>query len=324
VLTEAAALADRLAALPTDQLPLPPPLLAQLAALGLGRVGACLALPRAAAARRLTPQFLDCLDRLLGHRPEPLPLFTPPARFRSVLEMPCEVDDAAALHFALHRQLIELALWLHGRGAAVQGFSVELRHAPPQAATRLRIGLAAPSRDGARMSALARERLQSLALPAPVRGLVLHAARVVPFAPSNLSLFPSPEEAAEELPALLDKLRARLGETAVYALACCPEHRPERAWRRTEPGQGSAAAAPWPQRPLWLVDPPRPLPQRDARPYWNGPLQLEHGPERIEAGWWDGGAVGRDYFAARSADHSRLWVFLEHHSGDWFLHGFFS
>jgi len=62
-------------------------------------------------------------------------------------------------------------------------------------------------------------------------------------------------------------------------------------------------------RPVWLLPEPVPLPERNALPWLDGqPLQLVSGPERIEAGWWDGAPAARDYFVALAADGSLVWV----------------
>jgi protein ImuB len=83
-------------------------------------------------------------------------------------------------------------------------------------------------------------------------------------------------------------------------------------------------------RPLWLLPAPQPL-AADARalPLLHGrPLLLRAGPERIEAGWWDGEFAARDYYVAQDDDGALLWVYRERvppatgESG-WHLHGRF-
>jgi protein ImuB len=53
-------------------------------------------------------------------------------------------------------------------------------------------------------------------------------------------------------------------------------------------------------------------------------LRLQSGPERIESGWWDGRDAGRDYYVAQDGRGARLWVYCEHASGAWFVHGLFA
>jgi protein ImuB len=78
------------------------------------------------------------------------------------------------------------------------------------------------------------------------------------------------------------------------------------------------------RRPLWLLSVPRLLSQRDGLPRRRGPLRLVGEAERIETGWWDGGEIARDYYAAVDVRGARLWVFRERESPHrWFLHGMF-
>ena len=81
-----------------------------------------------------------------------------------------------------------------------------------------------------------------------------------------------------------------------------------------------------PLRPVWLLAPPEPLAARDERPLLGGrELQLLSGPERIEAGWWDGGDARRDYFVAVDGAGRWLWIFRDPRPpGGWFLHGIFA
>jgi protein ImuB len=63
-------------------------------------------------------------------------------------------------------------------------------------------------------------------------------------------------------------------------------------------------------RPVWLLPEPLPLHERRSLPLLDGrPLQLLSGPERIEAGWWDGALAARDYFIAQAADGALVWIY---------------
>jgi protein ImuB len=139
---------------------------------------------------------------------------------------------------------------------------------------------------------------------------------------------------------LVERLRARLGEEAVYGVAPISEHRPEAAWRRVHElsltcarrgieKRMDAGVGDGMPRPVWLLDAPLPLPEPDMQHHRSG-LILEEGPERIESGWWDGKGVARDYYVARqirgaSRSHgAKLWVFQERRSKRWYLHGMFA
>jgi protein ImuB len=126
---------------------------------------------------------------------------------------------------------------------------------------------------------------------------------------------------------LLERLSNRLGEQRVRGLRCIADHRPERAWQLCRPGEtddrragpGRAALS----QPPWLLANPRPLRVCKGMPEYGGALHLEALPERIEAGWWDGFDITRDYFVAHSPAGERLWVFRDRRGGGWYLHGLF-
>jgi protein ImuB len=129
---------------------------------------------------------------------------------------------------------------------------------------------------------------------------------------------------AQALPweALRERLRARLGEDALYQLAGHPDPRPEQALRRDATLAREPAPLRLPPRPAWLL--PRPMPLRDHA------LRVLAGPERIESGWWDGGDVRRDYYVVRTSLGQRAWAFLpagvrdEGPASGWMLHGWFA
>jgi len=323
--TSTAALPGALADLPLSCLDLPPERLERLARMGVRRFGECLRLPRAGLARRLGGGLVADLDRALGRRPDPRRPYQPPPRFRAALPLPVEVEDTGALLFGANRLLQGLTGYLTARGAGVLGLVLRLNH-HRRAATRVRLGLAAPSRDADHLMLLLRERLAAVTLPATVTELVLQSDGMAPLAPQSQALFPGGEASVARDHTLLERLRARLGSDAVRGLRALPEHRPERAWSYTAGAQPvPAVALPPRRRPSWLLAAPRPLAVQNGCPCLNGPLALETGPERIESGWWDGGDAARDYFVARDASGARFWIFQDLRApGRWFLHGIFA
>ncbi|MBN3793135.1 DNA polymerase Y family protein, partial [Burkholderia sp. Ac-20353] len=92
------------------------------------------------------------------------------------------------------------------------------------------------------------------------------------------------------------------------------------------PAAGPPAAPP---RPAWLLAEPQPLLMRENRPVFRTPLRMMSSAERIEAGWFDGQLVERDYHVAQDETGACYWIFQERPSGRseagprWFLHGLF-
>jgi len=323
-----AGLEAALAALPVGVLHCGDGTLEALEAIGVRTLGELRALPREGVARRFGQRLLDELDRALGLLPDPRNFFIPPARFRAAIELSAEVTQAEALLFAARRLIVQLAGFLAARSGGVQRFVLRLKHRD-RAAIEVAIGLVAPSRDAERFTLLLRERLDNVTLAEPVREIALQADDIVPLAGRNLGLLLEEGKAAGDWEHLVERLRARLGTEAVCGIAGRAEHRPERASALAPlvplPLSGGGLGWGFGERPLWLLDRPKPLEEISAVPHHEGPLELLAGPERIESGWWDGDGVARDYFIARMQSEALVWIYRERSGeGGWYLHGLFA
>ena len=325
--TDAVQLPALVARLPTSVLPTDEQSAHLLHELGLLRIGDLLALPREGLARRCGPALLDALDQALGRLPEARAFYTPPPNFDSRLELPAEIDDVAALGFALKRLLLQLSGFLAARNGAIRQAALYLEHRDGR--SRVHLSLVAPSRDPEHLLHLLRERLAQLRLRAPVRALRLEAAEILDFGGNAGSLFQDDIERSKEWPKLVEQLRARLGAQNVQALQVQADHRPERASVDEEPAADSKntkaaqqAETRFPLRPLWLLPIPQAL-SGESLPQHRGALKLLSGPERIRSGWWDGHPATRDYFVAQSEAGALLWIYRETGRA-WFLHGWFA
>ena len=298
-----------------------------LEAIGARTLGDLLRLPRDGIARRFGQPVLDQLDRGLGRLAEPRRFFTPPARFRTCLELAAEVVDAEALVFAAKRLLVQLGGFLAARAGGISHFTFTLAHREGRV-TEISLVLVTPSCDAGHFMLLMRERLARLTLPEPVRAIALAADEIVPLAGDNFALFHDVVSAANHWPKLVEQLRARLGVASVHGLALGAEHRPECASAACALGVTSSAVN-FGLRPMWLLAEPQALTESNGVPQHGGPLKLLAGPERIESGWWDEGSVARDYFIAQTGERTLLWVFRERSlvasdSTGWYLHGLFA
>jgi len=276
--------------------------------IGVRKLRELRALPREGLGPRCGAALLDDLDRALGARPEGRVFFAPPLRFAVTLELPAPVDHAEGLLFAARRLLVQLEGLLVARQAGIHRFTFLLGE------QRVDIGLASAAREAERFSCLLREKLCALALERPVETIGLEAGDFVALPGRSASMFGDRLAEAEDWARLLERLEMRLGRGAVHGLSTYPDHRPELAWRRVEPGEWEPREFIQPgPRPLWLLEDPRRLGEDE--------FKLLAGPERIEAGWWDGDDAKRDYFIAKW-NVSTAWVYRE--AGQWYLHGFFA
>jgi len=326
-------LAERVADLPLFLLDWPAKTLAHLADLGVLRMKDVLALPGDGLARRFGAPVLLDRERLMGRVADPRVPYQPPPRFRSRIELPAEADGVEALLFPLRRMLNELEGALRGRGSGVQQIAVTLEHGRSRR-TRLDLDFASPERETDFILAIAREKLGRLVLPAATCAIVVSADALLPYAPRSAAWLPGPAETAIDRERLVERLAARLGRDRVFGIAVGDDHRPEKetgvrpAFPLAAPAgalSGNAGLTPVSKRPIWLLNRPQKLVTRQGQPAYLGELALEAGPERIEAGWWDGEEVCRDYYVATNPAGEAFWIFREHRDAQaWYLHGVFS
>ena len=293
-----------------------------LRAMGVTRLGELMRLPRSGLARRLHPAVLQDLDIALARQLAPRRAFVPRERFRERCDFETEIEHVAYLEKALEPLIERCAQFLRKRQAGVQTLQLRLKHREGPA-TRVQMGLASITSERRRLSDVLGQKLTRLELKAPVRGMELISGSLRGLSASSLDVFAGLTGAGsrDSAPQLVERLRARLGEEAVYGVCLIPEHRPEAAWRRVHELRLSAAprAAEGEieqqmPRPVWLLNEPLPLPKPE----------ILQGPERIESGWWDGKGVARDYYVARQPDGARLWVFQERRTKRWYVHGVFA
>jgi protein ImuB len=162
---------------------------------------------------------------------------------------------------------------------------------------------------------LLQAKLSAIALLQPVEAIRVEAEDFEPLHERTSEMFGDAQADDEDWAQLAERLQARLGAGALHGLTTQPDHRPEYAWRRVEPGEWDPREFVQPgPRPMWLLQPPRRVAQAG--------LELLAGPERIESGWWDGDDAKRDYFIARAEGNSLVWVYQD--AEGWFVHGLFA
>jgi protein ImuB len=340
-----------------------------LQAMGLSTLAELRTLPRDGLVRRFGPAVLAELDAARGEAAQAHAWLTLPDGFDSRLELFARADTADQVLYGAQLLLARLVAWARARRGRVRRLQLQMLHEPrhrhddrtPECTT-LEIALAEPSNDAVHIGVLLREHLCRLPLPAPTLELRMNCQDLAfSDAPSG-ELFPTRDSEHEGLLRLVERLQARLGRERVRRVHPVADHRPEHSTvlLPLEPSQTDGAgtsavvaacarlpAAASPSsgspltRPVWLLAQPQPLADRQSAPWFDGrPLQVLSGPERIEAGWWDGEPVVRDYFVAQAHDGSVVWIYRSRlpvdglsgsggsthpaSAGEWFLHGRFA
>ena len=336
----------------------PQPVIAALHEMGVDSIADCRRLPRDGLTRRFGPALLRSLAQAFGELPEARRHVRERQRFDEVLQLDAEIDDAAQLHTGCTRLLAQLEAFLRQHQGAVRRLDFGF-HGWRGGAGSLTLSLSAAGFELQHWRGLLAAHLERCRLSQPAVAITLHAdiseplqARTATLSLEHDTQASRPADSAD-LHALLDCLQARIGEDSVRALRHVSEHRPEYASLMVSAAQDETHAAvrdaelpaDWLlrdvpagvmalteqhalllQRPLWLTEAPVPLQLRDGVLYSDGALQLRHGPERIESGWWEDNDATRDYFVAENPAGVRLWVFREPDAtgaARWWLHGVF-
>ncbi len=296
-------------------LELAPDILEGLSRSGIRSIGQLLEISPASLTRRFGPACCNYLDRLMGRHPDPRTPLRLSDTFSRSTTLPIEVHDTNALQFATQRMINELAAFLIACDRGVNHFTFELVHERHEN-TRLELRFLQATSQTKHLHRVLSERLSQTQLPAPISALHLSASAFCEIERDASDFFLKSRSQQNSLGEVIDKLTSRLGDDAIYTLAVVDEHRPEKAWKKSFPEIREAPVGNWPQRPLWLLETPKPA---------NKALQLLGDAERIETGWWDSNDVRRDYFVAKDRHGTRYWVFRDRGKPDsLFIHGIFA
>ncbi len=331
---------------------LDPDTLALARRLGLKRIGDLYALPRAGLARRFREAdglgLVRRLDQALGQTAEALAPVRPPARYRaweSYADVLTDIDGVAGRLEGL-AQALAAQLERDGQGAralVLSGFRTD----GEVAALDVRLG--APSRNVEAWLRLFREKgLGRLELGFGIDALMLSAAAVEAMSARQVALQAADQADPGDLSELIDRLCARLGETAVRRPRLRESWLPERSelWVPAQTaGPAEPARAADRPRPALLFHPPEPvdaiaeLPDgAPARFTWRRVARRvarAEGPERLAPEWWrptPREPRTRDYYRVEDDQGVRYWLFREglyeprgqgEATPSWWMHGMF-
>ena len=311
--------------------------------LGLKTIGALIAVPRLALARRFrgAEDVVEALDRALGRKDEPLTAMRddPPPRALLKLEEPATHPEAAGQ--ALERIIPGLVRELQERhlGArrlSLQGFRIDGSAAVASVATTI------PSREPKHLQRLLSDKAAALDPEFGFDAFVLSAdwTEDLHAAQDNLVEEPSGER---EVARLIDRLTVKLGVRRVRRPQPQESHLPERAieWIPALT-KASPIELPLVRRPQRLLDRPEAIDVIYATPegmprrfVWRRAVHdiaRSEGPERIAPEWWrqPSSARLRDYYRVEDGEGRRYWIYREGLIGDgrgglpgWFIHGLF-
>lgn len=328
-------------ALPALVVPAARPYSSWFEGIGCETIAQLRSLPRPGLQRRCGRPLLDILDAAFGTAPEFFDWVVPAEKFEAKIELFGRIENTDLLLAGAQRLVVQLTGWLTAKFLAAERVVLKLGHERGRSAippTTVEIALAEPTYRGEHIIRLMKEQLNLVKLENPVIELALEVEQVRLMEPPSESLFPDPGGSEEEQVHMLELLVSRLGPDKVRRAKPVADYRPEVAngWvsvqekvrdadmaKQLPPDIGAML------RPTWLLPKPIPLLVRQHRPFYQSPLRMVQGPERVEAAWWDTPA-SRDYFVAQGQGNELFWVFrsrVRNAEGEdepqWFLHGLF-
>ncbi|MEZ5666757.1 MAG: DNA polymerase Y family protein [Alphaproteobacteria bacterium] len=346
-----------LAPLPVAALRLAPEQAADLARLGLRRIGELAAVPRAALAHRFEGLLLRRLDQALGRLDEPVSPALPAPAHSVRLALAEPIGHAEAIAGGLEHLLAGLARKLERAGLGARQLLFQA-YGVDGHVSAVRVGAGRPTRDPAHWMRLFRDRLERIDPGFGLDALRLSALAVEPFVVRQAglggSLGPALLAGARAgfdpaVEALVDRLANRLGGERVFRWVPRESHWPERAAARRPAAAIPARPSAWPamaalraSRPLRLLRRPEPVAALAPSPA-DPPVRLSwrrqslavvraEGPERIVPEWWraplePGEDAVRDYYRVELADGRRLWLARAPSptapETRWYVHGVF-
>jgi protein ImuB len=310
--------AAALAAMPIEALRLSGESRAMLRRLGFKSVGTLMDKPRAPLAARFSAELLLRLDQALGRIDEPLIPVTAPPVYHSLNYLLEPIVSQQAIVARVCRLMLNLMHVLVRDQVGARALRLSLYRLDGAVET-IDIGLTAPTRSVAHVARLIDLKLDALAAMQDAgfgfEAIGLAVTRVVPMPArqidSNIDRHLQLRATAEnedDIAALIDALRQRLGSNRVRQFEAVPSHIPERAEKLTEvngetfqsaPSRSEDGNRPFADdktRPLLLLPQAEPAevtalvpegPPRRLR--WRGvtyDIAGAQGPERIAEEWW--------------------------------------
>jgi protein ImuB len=283
-----------LAPLLVEALRLDPSTTQSLRRVGLKRIGDLYAMPRDALTQRFGETVAQLLDRALDDLPEPLsPLGETPSR-RVRLSFAEPISEPADLMLATERLTSDLVQRLAREGTGARRLDLAFYRVDGRV-VRIRLGTARPSRDPSHLTALFKERLDTVDPGLGIEDMILSAFAVEPLPPEQTE-FAGGSVTGGGIAPLFDRLGNRLGLAALSRLEPRESHIPERASVRVQPRLTlpRLQRGPLPLPPKGRREPKTPSPPSGAERAgvrWGlsgkppRPIRLFESPEPIEAFW---------------------------------------
>lgn len=323
---------QQLQQLPVTLLPCNREVVRTLQSSGIRQLEPLFSLPKAALGKRFGADFCQLIGYIKGTEPELRAPYQPTETFFSRRQFNGTLDSKQQLQLPMQELLAELKVYLRLRQCINRELRWQLYYSDGGEDSLLIHSSHGVFQQRALME-LSRLKLDGFTLAANVEAIALGCDRFEHSMASNGKLFAldtapaAATEREENYRLVLDKLRTRLDKKHCYTLSEQNHLLPEKAWAAVDSQMlrpvSTKPLAPAPPRPLWLLHQPQAISGQRDKLYWQGPMQLLQGPERIDNEWWQR-RQARDYYVARHCSGALYWVYRDQLNHRWFVHGLFA
>lgn len=337
-----------LADLPVAGLRLEADTQAELARLGLRKIGDLTGQPRAALARRFGKGLVLRLDQALGSAPEPVSPAAVEPSFAVRMTLPEPIGLEEDVWAAIDRFLPPLCERLRKKGKGARVLRLQLFRTD-QTMQSIEVGLARASDEPDRLRPLLRMKLDDIDAGFGIDMLRLEVLRLETMHARHTAGHLEARQAAKKrlseahvIDDLVGRIGARVGLEQITRRHPGASHIPEKAAQVQHAAWSEPWSQEWPKptvaRPLlmWRPEPVMApdVPRLPEQFRWRGRDMVATyaaGPERIAPEWWldepDWRSGVRDYWRVTCASGEKLWLYFAHGgtmSAGWFCQGSFA
>lgn len=308
----------------------------------LNSIGHLLEIPRKELLKRFDREVSMRVNQVLGIEEEVFEAvaFTRPRVFSQAFEI--AITDCEALSYVCRELLKKLTESLSIDSIKISALFIEFTF-EDASTQRKEITLSVPSSSFSHLWKVIAQQLETLSLRSPVTRIALGASSTKILYPEQAESSFSVKETtppSAALGELIDTLSNHLGAERVLRMHTKASYLPERALVFKPAGNTlmhpleRGAPVITSERPSMLFYKPKPIRALAALPdsppawlKWNEQtftLVESLGPERITPEWWGADTEltkTRDYFKVQLPNGTWLWIYRDHQSSEWFVHG---
>jgi protein ImuB len=293
---------------------------------GFSSLGDILNIPFADLGQRFGKQLVRYLDQLLGNIADPIHINIPAERFVAKINFAEPIRNRTWIEQQIWRLLRDLVTFIEDRNVVCRCFTWHFYSENNRLLKTIDIRLNSSGSDFNTFATLTNLQFERTEMQWEFSAIELVSESLIERRQYINDLF-QPSADQESISQLLDKLANRLGYDTLYKVSAQAEHLPELVNKRCQfeltVVSKKIAIADYKDEPLWLLEQPKRLFQKNKEPIHKGPLMIIHGPHRIISHWWSS-LYSRDYYIARQVSGQLLWIYFDRKQQDWYLHGLFA